>query len=211
MEVCLGCHRQTVSRANIRRSEHTLNGMACTACHSIHKAGAGTKLLAKAQRELCYECHADVKAQFDMPFKHRVNEGAIRCTDCHNPHGAPAPAWRMAAGPRMMAQATGNDPPCLKCHSDKRGPFAFEHPPVRVEGCESCHEPHGGPNARLLKRPVVFALCFQCHNGAPGFGRTGTGVPTQTPLHNMADPRFQNCTACHVRIHGSNADATFLR
>jgi hypothetical protein len=27
----------------------------------------------------------------------------------------------------------------------------------------------------------------------------------------MADPRFRNCTACHVRIHGSNADPRFLR
>jgi ferredoxin len=27
----------------------------------------------------------------------------------------------------------------------------------------------------------------------------------------MADPRYRNCTTCHVRIHGSNADARFLR
>jgi ferredoxin len=27
----------------------------------------------------------------------------------------------------------------------------------------------------------------------------------------MADPRYRNCTTCHVRIHGSNADRTFLR
>jgi ferredoxin len=27
----------------------------------------------------------------------------------------------------------------------------------------------------------------------------------------MADPRYQNCTTCHVKIHGSNADARFLR
>jgi hypothetical protein len=29
--------------------------------------------------------------------------------------------------------------------------------------------------------------------------------------HNMLDPRFRNCTTCHVRIHGSNADPNFLR
>jgi len=27
----------------------------------------------------------------------------------------------------------------------------------------------------------------------------------------LLDPRFQRCTTCHVRIHGSNADETFLR
>jgi ferredoxin len=33
----------------------------------------------------------------------------------------------------------------------------------------------------------------------------------QSPSHNMAEPRYQNCTTCHVRIHGSNADQRFLR
>jgi hypothetical protein len=43
------------------------------------------------------------------------------------------------------------------------------------------------------------------------FGRTGTGVPMLSPAHNMADPRYQNCTNCHMRIHGSNADPLFMR
>jgi DmsE family decaheme c-type cytochrome len=211
LDTCLACHGQTLSRANIRRSEHTLNGIVCTACHSIHKAQTPTRLLAKTERDLCYGCHANVRSQFDLPFKHRVNEGFMTCTDCHNPHGAFAPTWGMAVRPRMVQQALANEQPCLKCHAEKRGPFVFEHPAVRVDGCATCHAPHGSPNSRLLRRPVVFTLCLECHNGAPGFGRTGSGVPTQSALHNMADPRFQNCTACHVRIHGSNADATFLR
>ena len=28
---------------------------------------------------------------------------------------------------------------------------------------------------------------------------------------NMLDPKYRQCTLCHVRIHGSNADARFLR
>jgi hypothetical protein len=62
----------------------------------------------------------------------------------------------------------------------------------------------------LLKRPVLFTICLECHTGG-GSGRTGTGIPTQSPSHNMADPRYRNCTTCHVRIHGSNADPQFLR
>lgn len=204
LDNCLSCHSATLSRANIRRSDHTLNGIVCTSCHSIHKSKPATRLLAKTQRDLCYSCHANVRAEFSLPFKHRVNEGAMECTDCHNPHGAFPPTWRMAARPRMVAQALANEEPCLRCHAEKRGPFAFEHPPVRVEGCESCHLPHGSANSRLLKRPVVFTMCLECHNGS-------SSAPTQTASHNMADPRFQNCTACHVRIHGSNADPTFLR
>ncbi|MGI8743515.1 MAG: DmsE family decaheme c-type cytochrome [Bryobacteraceae bacterium] len=211
LDNCLRCHNETLSRANIRRSSHSLNDVVCSNCHSIHKSPVAKFLLARNQTDLCYGCHVSVRTQFSMPFKHRVNEGFMACTDCHNPHGAFAPTWRMAARPRMVDQAIANEEPCLKCHSEKRGPFVFEHAPVRVDGCETCHYPHGSMNSRLLRRPVVFTLCLECHNGAGNFGRQGGGVLTQTATHNMADPRYQNCTTCHVRIHGSNADAFFFR
>jgi len=211
LDNCLRCHSQTLSRANIRRSSHTENDIVCTNCHSIHRSPVPKFLLAKRQVDLCYGCHQDVRSQFSMPFKHRVNEGSMVCTDCHNPHGAFPPTWRMAARPRMVEQVLANEEACLRCHTEKRGPFTFEHEPVRVEGCETCHYPHGSTNSRLLRRPVVFTLCLECHNGADSFGRQNNGILTQTATHNMADPRYQNCTVCHVRIHGSNADPTFLR
>jgi len=208
---CLACHSKDLGKANIRRSSHTLASVACTQCHSIHRSPANRFLLAKVQREVCYGCHAPVRAEFSMPFKHRVNEGFMECTDCHNPHGAWAPSWRMGLRPRMVDQARPNEEPCLRCHTDKRGPFVFEHASVRIEGCETCHRPHGSTNARLLTRPAVFTVCLECHNGAGDFGRRGAGIVTQTPSHNMADPKFRTCTLCHVRIHGSNADQYFLR
>ena len=211
IETCLTCHAPDFSKANIRRSEHTLNNVACNNCHSIHHSPTPKYLLAKKQSELCYGCHAGVRAQFDMPAKHRVNEGFMQCTDCHNPHGTFAPTWRMSHRPYMVDQALVNEEACLKCHIDKRGPFAFEHPPVRVEGCEICHYPHGSNNTRLLRRPVVFTLCLSCHNGAGNFGTRNNGVTLLPRTHNLLDPRFQFCTTCHVRIHGSNNDAFFLR
>ena len=211
LDACLTCHARDFGKANVRRSEHSMADVACTSCHSIHKSPVAQFLLAKTQTELCYGCHAPVRAQFSMPSKHRVNEGFMACTDCHNPHGAFAPTWRMADQPRMVEQSTGNQEPCLKCHADKRGPFAFEHPPVRVEGCEVCHYPHGSTNAKLLRRPVVFTLCLQCHNGADSFGTRNNGIDLLSPSHNMLDPRYQRCTMCHVRIHGSNSDIYFLR
>jgi DmsE family decaheme c-type cytochrome len=210
IENCLTCHARDFTRANIRRSQHTLNDVACTSCHSIHHAATPKYLLAKQQRELCYGCHTTTRAQFDMPSKHRVNEGFMQCSDCHNPHGAFTPTWRMGQRPRMVEQAVTNEEPCLKCHTDKRGPFVYEHAPVRVEGCETCHNPHGSMNAKLLKRPVVFTICLECHNGA-GTGTRGLGAPVQTARHNLLDPKFQMCTTCHVRIHGSNSDQYFKR
>jgi len=211
LDTFLRCHSQTLSRANIRRSEHTLRDIVCTNCHSVHSSPTPKFLLARQQTELCYGCHSSIRAQFSMPFKHRVKEGFIQCTDCHNPHGAMAATWNMAARPRMVDQAQGNEEPCLKCHIDKRGPFVYEHAGVRVDGCETCHNPHGSTNARLLKRPVVFTLCLECHNGLANFGRRLDGPPNPDSSHNLADPRYQNCTTCHVRIHGSNSSQIFLR
>ena len=211
LDACLNCHAPDFEKANIRRSEHTQNDVACTSCHSIHHSPTPKYLLAKKQSELCYSCHAGIRAQFEMPSKHRVNEGFMECTDCHNPHGAFAATWRMTDRPRMMEPASDNEAPCLKCHADKRGPFVYEHPPVRVEGCETCHSPHGSMNARLLRRPVVFTLCLSCHNGAPQFGTRNAGEDITSPTHNLLDPRYQKCTTCHVRIHRTNSSVFFQR
>jgi DmsE family decaheme c-type cytochrome len=210
MEACLTCHAGNFDKANIRRSEHTLNDVPCTSCHSVHHSATPRFLLAKKQTELCYGCHANIRGQFEMPSRHRVNEGFMQCSDCHNPHGTFAPETRMAARPRMVDSGLLNEEPCLKCHIDKRGPFVYEHASVRVEGCATCHNPHGSTNARLLRRPVTATLCLECHNGS-GTGTRNNGVDLQSATHNLLDPKFQKCTTCHVRIHGSNSNFYFLR
>jgi DmsE family decaheme c-type cytochrome len=214
LTACLECHSKDMSRANIRRSVHTEADVVCTNCHSIHRAATPKFLLAKQQTALCYTCHASERAQFEMPSKHRVNEGVVQCTDCHNPHGSfggTSMTSRAVSNSAMLQPAFDNEEPCLKCHVDKRGPFVFEHASVRVEGCQGCHVPHGSTNAKLLRRPVVFTLCLECHNGAGTFGRENLGISIQSSTHNLLDPKYQRCTLCHVRIHGSNSDPTFLR
>ena len=211
IDTCLGCHSKDLSRANIRRSPHTEADVVCTNCHSVHHSTTQKFLLAKKQSELCYQCHAPIRAQFSMPSKHRVDEGVIQCTDCHNPHGSFAATSAMGTSSNMLTASHDNEEPCLKCHVDKRGPFVYEHASLRIEGCSACHMPHGSTNAKLLKRPVVFTMCLECHNGAGTFGRENQGVVTQSSSHNMLDPKYRQCTQCHVKIHGSNSDARFLR
>lgn len=211
IEACLTCHAKNFDKANIWRSEHTQAQIACTNCHSIHHAATPKYLLAKKQNELCYGCHANIRAQFEMPSRHRVNEGFMQCSDCHNPHGVFTATWGMGQrSTHMVTQVLDNEIACLKCHVDKRGPFVYEHPSVRVEGCQMCHMPHGSTNAKLLRRPVVFTICLECHNQGAS-GTRNAGVDLQSGRHNLLDPKFQKCTICHVRIHGSNADANFLR
>ncbi len=212
LDRCLNCHSKDFGKMQIRRSSHSTGEVSCISCHSIHESAELGPLLADREREVCYTCHLEVRARFDMPFKHRVNEGAMDCSDCHNPHGSAMATWRTGHSPRMVSQAFGNDLPCTKCHTDKRGPFVHEHPPVRVEGCPTCHNPHGSTNPRLLNRPAVFTMCLECHSGIMGFGTRATQIPGPSrSFHNLGDPNFQNCVTCHARIHGSNVDSLFRR
>ncbi|MGC2850072.1 MAG: cytochrome c3 family protein, partial [Candidatus Acidiferrum sp.] len=88
---CMKCHAGGPEHMNAINSIHTRNDVSCISCHSPHNAQTKEFLLIKAQPELCYGCHLQQKAQFNMPFHHRVNEGLIQCTDCHNPHGTAGP------------------------------------------------------------------------------------------------------------------------
>ena len=211
---CLSCHAKEFNRANIRRSEHTNHDVACTSCHSIHNAKSPRNLLAKKdERELCYQCHTDVRSQFDLPSKHRVNEGLMSCSDCHNPHGGATPTAGMGQSSKMLNKSHSSEQPCMKCHVDKRGPFVFAHQAGEVDGCTTCHKPHGSTTSKLLSRPTVTMQCQECHTGSGPFGtRNNRGITTPDHAnHSMVDPRYQRCTGCHVAIHGSNVHYRFLR
>src|ERR1700678_3514650 len=88
---CLTCHAGGTQHMNAINSEHSKNNVSCTSCHSPHHPETKEFLLIQAQPALCYSCHLDKKAQFAMPFHHRVDEGLIQCSDCHNVHGTVSP------------------------------------------------------------------------------------------------------------------------
>lgn len=191
-ETCQGCHAST--HPNFERSPHARAGVSCTSCHTVHGAAENTKLLKEAQPKLCYSCHADQKAQFNMPIHHKVNEGLVKCSDCHEVHGT------FLAN--NLRSTEDQNQICTKCHTDVRGPFVFEHAPVRAEGCVTCHTPHGSQNPRLLNMPSIATLCNQCHSplSAGGVHGLDAGSTTVTP-----------CVTCHTMIHGSNASQAFIR
>ena len=152
--ICLGCHRNNPTNVGRILAGHAKDSVGCFECHSVHGAGGRPLVLTKAVdiNAQCANCHASVWASFQKPYKHRLPEGAMSCTNCHNPHAS--------FMPQSMRVAFGNEPTCLQCHSDKRGPFVFEHAPVRFEGCMACHEPHGSANPRMLVRHEVRFGCL---------------------------------------------------
>jgi predicted CXXCH cytochrome family protein len=218
-ETCLECHAGREEHNNFRRGEHWRNDVGCTDCHSAHPPKADPTVagsialvspatahkpesstlrqLVQSEPELCLKCHNEMRGQFQMPFHHKVLEGTMRCSDCHNPHGG--------FEQKQTRLAVGADAPCIKCHTDKQGPFVYEHAPVKLEGCAICHSPHGSPNPKMLLRAEVRQTCLECHSNAHEIG-----APNTPSFHNQAQARWQNCTTCHVRIHGSMNSPTFF-
>lgn len=194
---CLNCHQYGEEHSNFGRSAHLQNGVSCTDCHDPHHPKESQKLLKEKQPQLCYGCHLETKQQFTRTFHHKVNEGLVKCTDCHNQHGG-------FLTRQLRATSTGQDVVCYKCHTDKQGPFVYQHHAI-VEGCVACHTPHGSSNPRLLKRSQVNLLCLECHSF------TVDEIAPLTPtFHNQAQ-KYQACTMCHTAIHGSNTDPVFFK
>jgi predicted CXXCH cytochrome family protein len=219
-ETCLTCHAGREERNNFRRGEHWRNDIGCTDCHSSHDPlttrhvsksitfvgpasaenpkSSAVNLLKMTEPQLCISCHGEVKPDFNKPFHHKVLEGVMRCSDCHNPHGG----FEL----KQTRLATGADAACIKCHADKQGPFTYEHAPLKTEGCSACHTPHGSSNPRLLRFSAVNQLCLTCHSVAHDVG----AVEPAGPQHNQ-NAQYANCTACHVKIHGSRISPVFFR
>ena len=210
---CLSCH-QKGNRMFWMGSPHESRQLACVDCHTVHYGGMAEHLdnrklssqsryeapltetagIKKTQPELCLQCHQMRRAQLQRSSHMPYREGKVTCTSCHNPHGTPYAS--------QLLQPTVNEN-CLSCHTERRGPFLWEHPPV-MENCANCHEPHGSNNPQLLKARMP-RVCDSCH--------VTSRHPTQAQPLSSVKNFNRGCTNCHSAIHGSNSPSgdKFLR
>lgn len=191
---CLTCHAGG-QRIFWHGSIHETNRLACSDCHNPMTNFSSHGLTARESvNQTCFSCHKVQRAEFNKRSHMPLLEGKLSCTDCHNPHGS-------TTEPLLKADSVNEL--CYGCHAEKRGPFLFEHAPVR-ENCMNCHSPHGSNFESLLTTPRPI-LCQQCH--------AQDGHPSQLlTMGNLAlgprpDPRLiaTSCQTCHVNIHGSNS------
>ncbi len=184
---CSACHAEAAETAR----ETTFHGggePGCLVCHRPHAEGAGGELGRSLPAASCESCHAEVVAQFRLPFAHPMTSRE-RCTSCHPPHG----------GRREELREHLREDACIDCHLEMRGPFLFEHEGSRLMACLSCHEAHGSANRRLLLFADTRSLCMSCHSNLE-----------QSHVQNPGS-LFQDCLACHTQVHGSNWDREFFR
>ncbi|HEY5043171.1 MAG TPA: cytochrome c3 family protein, partial [Verrucomicrobiae bacterium] len=157
--------------------------------------GLGARLSltsARAVETVCYQCHMDVRGQFNLPNHHPVPEGRMTCIQCHPPHKGIAHA---GGSTQLLAQEEN----CLQCHADQRGPFVFEHEALR-EGCTTCHSPHGSINAEMLTERNSN-LCLKCHFQQV---KNGSAILIGGVDHTSRITQGSCWTAgCHEAVHGS--------
>jgi len=187
--ICLACHEKG-DRTYWSGSTHEVRNVACTNCHTIMRSVSQKfQLKTVYEPETCFQCHKDRRAQMARSSHMPLREGKMVCSDCHQPHGT--------ANEALLRTATINDT-CYKCHAEKRGPFLFEHTPVR-ENCLNCHDAHGSINEFMLKvsRP---RLCTECH----GFGHSPAAGFSSYQIMGRA------CNNCHTQVHGTNSPSGAL-
>ena len=204
--VCLTCHAGNRQLAFWEAGKHSKNDVSCTNCHNIHgqtqplHVAPYTTTSRVIEVDTCGNCHRQVRNATLKPSHHPIIEGKVKCSDCHNPHGALTPV--------MLKHETVNQQ-CYSCHADKRGPFVFSHQPVD-ENCLSCHTPHGSAHDKLLNEKAPN-LCQDCHvTGRHPTNFYGSGQAWNLPsgaANASPNTRFiaRGCLNCHNSIHGSNA------
>jgi DmsE family decaheme c-type cytochrome len=193
-QTCLTCHDKA-RQANWGGGVHERRGLSCVSCHSVHDFHS-TKAQLKTARdsETCFTCHTQIRAKGMRVSHHPVREGALGCASCHDPHDG--------TKPKMIAAESVNEK-CLSCHTEKRGPFLWEHAPVR-ENCLNCHDPHGSNHEKLLAAKQPY-LCQRCHLNTrhPGTLYDGTNTLAGRSVTNRAVEHA--CKNCHQNVHGGNA------
>jgi DmsE family decaheme c-type cytochrome len=192
--VCTTCHTKG-PHTMWAGSTHEQRGLSCTTCHSVHDAKSEKAQLKQAtQMQLCGTCHRDKIAKLEKTGHMPVREGKMECSSCHNPHGS--------TNVKMLKAGDSITESCTSCHSEKRGPYLFEHAPVR-DGCTTCHDAHGSSNERMLQAKLPM-LCQRCHVSS----RHPPTIYDMTQLLNNSNRLLSRaCVNCHPAIHGSNHPA----
>jgi len=182
---CLSCHRE-IKETYLQSRHGVVFGMkqaegGCESCHgpvkehldAVDREDKDLRIenfrggSASQAADKCLACHERGATVYWKGSTHRL--AGVNCFSCHKVH---APG----------------------CHTEKRGPFLWEHAPVR-ENCATCHDPHGSNNPGLLKSKGPF-LCTQCHQ---------YGGHVNVPRYNRASATYgKGCINCHTRVHGSN-------
>ncbi|MEW6073855.1 MAG: cytochrome c3 family protein [Planctomycetota bacterium] len=186
---CVLCHAEQARDARAFGHHRGPDGaLGCQVCHSSHALEGGEIGGTPVRTASCEECHAEIEAEFRLPFAHPAAPIAT-CTTCHPPHGL---------APRALREHLRHEV-CVGCHLEMAGPFLFEHDGDRNLACMSCHEAHGSANRRLLTHATTQMLCHSCHLDLEAIHIENPGRV------------YTECLLCHPAVHGSHWERELFR
>ena len=180
--LCFSCHE------NNKTDKKFVHGPVaagdCNICHNPHSSDY-KNLLELQGSDLCFLCHLDRKAQFELKYKHKP--AAEDCSNCHDPHSTDF---------RYQLKAEGQDL-CFRCHKDMEKYIrdsTVKHGALKEKKCTVCHTPHASDYPRQLKASAK-QICYTCHK------EMGKKVREAKYVHGPV--RQDDCYACH-NPHGSD-------
>ena len=172
---CSNCHAELMSNPVV----HAAAKDGCLQCHEFSKQEKKTLVAPVAVGiELCTMCHSELAGAAAGKVAAPHYPVTDSCTGCHNPHSTKEPKLVISPLPAL----------CLTCHDAATIDPAHGKSVSRGD-CRSCHLPHGGPNAKLLRAanqhaPFADKTCQSCHKrGGVGRGDKGSA---------------KVCFACHT-------------
>ena len=124
----------------------------CQSCHLPHQAASGQTTLLKAPaKELCLECHAEMKEVKTVTHPPAL-EGL--CMTCHQSHESEFAGLLIENQQKLCSQ-------CHEIVTEDMGKLSL-HRPFSKGQCSACHNPHGSSLEKLMTGPGA-QVCDSCH------------------------------------------------
>jgi len=174
---CIDCHNPHGSKKeNLLKSimHEPYKQKRCGVCHSKQKQN----------REMCFQCHAEIKKDFKKIYSHYLASDMKNpfCINCHSPHCADN-KYLLKSKLKFL---------CIDCHKEVKMEIAnslYTHPDIM--NCLMCHTAHGSNNFAMLKEKEL-KLCVKCHKGHTKFGH-----PVGKKVKDPRNGQPITCTTCH--------------
>jgi predicted CXXCH cytochrome family protein len=195
-DLCRKCHDK---KESVKNPHQPVAEGKCTLCHSNHSSKF-KPLLINDQRQLCFSCHEDTKAELDrFKYVHKpvVDRG---CKVCHEPHGSDYFRILVKEYPSEFYAPfrISNYDLCFSCHKEDKVlvretetltdfrngnrnlHYLHVNSPDRGRTCRACHATHASDEPKHLRKAVPYGgweIPMQ-------FEKTETGGSCSAGCHN---------------------------
>jgi len=195
--LCDGCHSVNYDIATKTVTEWNVG---CEKCHGPGEAHAGrptrdnilnpTRFDYVHANDICIQCHSQGQP-LTNPIKGRYYDWPVGFEVGRNL----ADFWKLEE--HKLGETTFTHFPDGAAHKNRMQGNDFVDSLMYARGvtCFSCHDPHGGDNVAMVRKPGN-ALCLDCHG--PN-AQAGPHAPTiEQHTHHKAGSTGSECVACHM-------------